>query len=80
MTHVHTNVFNVVIGNPRNYQIRVIKLIRGSKILKQQTIFFVDFSHYADILKIKLKITRIELKSRKKKTFDLFTKSLKSNL
>ena len=31
-------MFIVVIGLPRNYQIRVIKLIRGSKILKAQTI------------------------------------------
>ena len=28
-------MFTVVIGYPRNYQIRVIKLIRGSKIFKE---------------------------------------------
>ena len=32
--HKFTQMFTVVIGYPRNYQIRVIKLIRGSKILK----------------------------------------------
>ena len=30
-------MFTVVIGYPRNYQIRVIKLIRGSNILKVKT-------------------------------------------
>ena len=32
--HKFTQMFTVVIGYPRNYQIRVIKLTRGSKILK----------------------------------------------
>ena len=32
--HKFTQVFTVVIGYSRNYQIRVIKLIRGSKTLK----------------------------------------------
>ena len=32
--HKCTQMFTVVIGYPRNYQIRVIKLIRGWKVLK----------------------------------------------
>ena len=32
--HMCTQMLTIVIGNPRNYQIRVIKLIRGSKVLK----------------------------------------------
>ena len=32
--HRFTNMFTVVIGYPWNYQIRVIKLIRGSNNLK----------------------------------------------
>ena len=32
--HKCTQMFTVIIGYPRNFQIRVIKLIRGSKVLK----------------------------------------------
>ena len=32
--HKYTQMFTVVIGYSRNYQIRVIKLIRGLKVLK----------------------------------------------
>ena len=35
--HKFSQSFTVVIGYPRNYQIRVIKLIRGSKIRKYNT-------------------------------------------
>ena len=38
LRHKFTQMFTVVIGYPRNYQKRVIKLIRGSKILNNATV------------------------------------------
>ena len=40
--HRFTQMFAVVIGYPRNYQIRVIKLIRGSNILKYKCITLIS--------------------------------------
>ena len=41
-------MFTVVIGYPRNYQIRVIKLIRGSNILKyySSTVLNMQYINY----------------------------------
>ena len=39
-------MLTVVVGYPRYYQIRVIKLIRGSKVLNQQKKFMSNVSQY----------------------------------
>ena len=46
-------MFTVVIGYPRNYQIRVIKLIRGSNILK----VYIVINTYYIILLMSLNMT-----------------------
>ena len=42
-------MFTVVIGYPRNYQVRVIKLIRGSNILKEDKVVVDKISTNPDI-------------------------------
>ena len=48
--HRFTQMFTVVIGYPRNYQIRVIKLIRGSNILNRVSALSFRAIHYQSLI------------------------------
>ena len=67
--HKCTQMFTVVIGYTQNYQIRVIKLIRGSKILKFENLVlspveciyqsYISLIHIGQVVLRKMKILEI---------------------